>query len=194
LSFTLEVLAPSFPDDLGSRWPEALAKQGLSVEVYPRFRASTGGGRFLPFKLTVRAGAFPAAERYGPEPVLAGFELDFSSTGPGELEELAEGAEAELAGLLRSARAVAILRTAMGRTVADLRLQCFAAATLAKLCCGVVLDEQQGKYFFGSATLANASREAEAYEREPVPPEDWDLIAFPGWAALEPPGSEGAER
>jgi hypothetical protein len=105
-----------------------------------------------------------------------------ASIDPDDLVEVANDAEPEVAQLLRSAKVSAVFRTSMGRSV---------AATLAALCGGVVVDGQQGEVFAGSTMFTNAAREVEAYEREALRPEDWDLVPFPGWAALEPPASEG---
>lgn len=52
----------------------------------------------------------------------------------------------------------------MGRNVAALRLQCFAAATLAQF---GVMDGQQGHALIGESSFTNAEREAEAFEAHP---------------------------
>lgn len=75
----------------------------------------------------------------------------------------------------------------MGRTVADLRVQCFAAAALCQITGGVLFEGQQGKSFIGETAFAYAAREAEAFEQKPVSLGDWDLVPFPGWKVLETP-------
>jgi len=189
VSFSLAVLAPTFSDDLGPRWSTELARHGLLVEFYPGFKPSTWRGGFLPFMVKVQSGAFPTAARYGSDPLLGGFELDFGRT---DAEELAEVAAEEqvpaVAALLESCRVEAVLSTSMGRTVLDLRLQSFAAATLAIVARGLVMDGQQGKSFVGAEAVANAARESDLFDAQPIHEADWDLVPFPGWQALEPAG------
>ena len=187
MSFGLSVYAPEWPGDLARVWQESLSRHGLVVEVFPGFSAAQWKGGFLPFRLVVTAGSFPAAERYGSEAVLAGFEVDFRSENSADLEEVAAEASPEAAAVYRKSRCSAYFSSSMGRTVADLRLQCFAAATLALASDGLVSDGQQGKDFLGDAAIQNAAREADAFDQQPINEQDWDLMPFPGWSALGGP-------
>jgi hypothetical protein len=187
MSFGLSVYAPAWPDDLAGVWRESLSRHGLLVEVFPGFSPARWKGGFLPFKLGVARASFSTADRYGDGAVLAGFEVDFQSESPADLEELATEAPPEVASVYRKSRHSAYLSTSMGKTVADLRLQCFAAATLAIASGGVVSDGQQGKDFVGEAAIQNAAREADEHEAHADNPRDWDLTPFPGWGSLEPP-------
>lgn len=187
MSFGLSVYAPRFPDDLATVWQDSLLPHGLVVEVLPDFSPGAWRGGFLPFKVTVAPGAFKAADRYGRDSLLAGFEIAFRSENSADLEEFAAEASPEAAAIYRKSRHSAYLGSSMGRSVADLRLQCFAAATLAIAASGLVSDGQRGEDFLGEAAIQNAAREADEYESSSGAPEDWDLTPFPGWAALEPP-------
>jgi hypothetical protein len=184
VSFGLNVYAPEWPGELAKVWQDALSRHGLVVEVFPGFTVADWKGGFLPFKVIVKPNSFPAAQRYGGDPVLAGFEVDFQLEDPADLEEFAAEAPAEVAAVYRKSRVSAYFSTSMGRTVADLRLQCFAAATLAVASGGLVSDGQQGKDFLGDAAMQNAAREANAFDEHPVAESDWDLVPFPGWSAL----------
>lgn len=185
VSYSVDVFAPFLPKDCGSTWREALTPHGLTVEVYPGFNAATWQGGCVPFRVVAVEGAFPAAHRYGQVPVVAGFEVAFLPVDADELNDLLSEAPAELRDRLRATTIAAHFRTAMGRTVADLRLQCFGAATLAEMTGGVLLDPQEGRYYSGRDALGYAARESEAFESNPVSPRDWELVAFPGWDALE---------
>ena len=187
MSFDLTVYAPAWPDDPARVWQESLARHGLVVEVLPGFSPGRWRGGFLPFKLLVTPGSFAAAGRYGQEAVRAGFEIDFQVESPADLEAMASRASPMVAAVYRKSRQSAYLSTSMGRTVADLRLQCFAAATLAVASGGVVSDGQQGEAFVGDAAIQNAAREADAYEANAEDPRDWGLTPFPGWGPLGPP-------
>jgi hypothetical protein len=184
VSFGLSVYAPEWPPDLGRVWQEALSRHGLVVEVLPGFSVPKWKGGFLPFRLVVRPGSFPAAERYGRDALLAGFEVGFQPEEAADLEDFAAEASPEAAAVYRNARCSAYLSTSMGRTVADLRVQCFAAATLALACGGLVSDGQQGMDFMGDGAIQNAVREADDFDERPISERDWDLVPFPGWGAL----------
>lgn len=55
-------------------------------------------------------------------------------------------------------------RTAMGRTVAELILQCYGAACLAVITNGVYHDPQTGESFEGVSAIRRADQEIMAYQ------------------------------
>jgi hypothetical protein len=133
-------------------------------------------------RVKVAQGSFPAAHRYGEGPIIAGFELDcFRNLQGGDEDDVSS----ELLERLERARWRFFLTTTMGRSVADLRIQSFGAATLAIVTDGTVFDGQQGRYFTGEAAIANAAREADEYEREWARPAQWDLCKFVRWPTPE---------
>jgi len=163
MSFDLSVQAYRVPSDLRADWARALAEHGLMVGFHPAFDPAHWTGGLVPATLRATPGAFPAAARYGSNRVLCGFELDVSIP---RTPAAREG---------REARRYFAFRTAAGRTVADLRLQCFAAATLAILSEGLVEDPQQGASFGGQRAIENARREADEYEAKWATPDQWRL-------------------
>jgi hypothetical protein len=177
MGFELSVIGRDATPSLVRRWQASLAAHGLLCEFHPDFEFGAGHSGFLPIKLTVAPGSFPLADRYGTEPVLCGFEFSdrpysytFYPDEPARPPELVER--------LRQAVWLYHFWTGAGRTVADLRLQCFGAATLAELVGGVVDDPQQGLYFFGPSAVANAAREANEYEADWAQPQQWQLPKF----------------
>jgi hypothetical protein len=162
MSFSLEVFAVSGPDDLAARWLAALAQHGLVVDPPPGFRPSSWRGGWLPFTLRVTDAGPGAVARYPRHAVRAGFELDVAPYDGAS--DLAADAPEDVRGILGSATRVFSLTSPAGRTVADLRLQCWAAATLAAVTGGAVYDPQQGAFFTGAGAAANALREVEEYE------------------------------
>jgi hypothetical protein len=108
-------------------------------------------------------GAFPAASRYGAMAILCGFELDVS----------VPSTPAARTGV--ETRRYFSFRTPSSRSVADLRVQSFAAATLAVICEGLVEDPQQGASFRGDRAIANATREAAEYEAKWATEAQWQL-------------------
>jgi hypothetical protein len=164
VSFSLEVFATVLPQDLWAGWADALAAQGLVVERHPGFLPERWRGGWVGFKVVVEE-ASSSKHRYPKSPIAAGFELD---VGPNEEgADLARQAPASVASLISEARTVFHLSTPAARTVADLRLQCLAAATLASITRGAVYDPQQAAFFAGEAAVANARREIEQYEDNP---------------------------
>jgi hypothetical protein len=181
MSFSLHVLAQRLPEDFVSRWKESLANYGLHCEFPPGLSLGEWRGGYLPVKLDVDPNAFPSAGRYGAQSLLAGFELDLSGTASGwEALEL----PARLSERMRQVEREFFLETHLGRTVADLRLQCFAAATLAIITDGVLYDGQQGVYYFGEEGIEAAAREAGEYENNLSEEDEWENLVFPGWEAL----------
>ncbi len=175
MSFDLAVFAQRVPQDLIPAWTQALAAHGLTVEFHPSFDGHVWGGGFLPIMVTsIAPGAFPAAHRYSAPPFVCGFELTVSDL------EASSGHPGGVPGRYFE------LRTALGRSVADLRLQCFAAATLAIVTGGTVEDPQQDASFEGQEAIRNAAREADEYEAKWAKERDWDFIPVPeggGWPA-----------
>jgi hypothetical protein len=72
----------------------------------------------------------------------------------------------------------------MGRSVAELRVQVFTAATLAQICGGQYADPQRDQVFAASRAIAIAREEADGFEEHPIHPEDWAIEPFPGWEPL----------
>lgn len=68
--------------------------------------------------------------------------------------------------------------TDRGRTVADVRLQCFAAAALAAAGGGVMHDSRSGDFLVGDAAWRHAAREADRHEALARGPGDWFLEPF----------------
>jgi hypothetical protein len=174
MGFDLSVIGREATPNLVERWQASLATYGLLCEFHPEFEFGAGDGGFLPIKLTVVPGSFPLAERYGTEPVVCGFEFyEHPYSYKGEPD-----GPPELVERLRQAVRRYAFWTGARRSVADLRLQCFGAATLAELTGGVVNDPQQGLYFFGPAAVANAAPEASEYESDWAEPRQWQLPKF----------------
>jgi hypothetical protein len=163
MSFDLGVQAHRVPLELLTDWPRALSEHGLQVIFHPAFDLMQWAGGWVPATLRPTRDAFPAAARYGSNRVVCGFELDIAIP---RTPAAREG---------REARRYFAFRTAAGRTVADLRLQCFAAATLAILSEGLVEDPQQGASFRGERAIENARREADEYEAKWATPDQWRL-------------------
>jgi len=170
MAFELSVLGRAPTPDIVTSWQARLAAHGLLCEFHLGFAFGSWEGGFLPIKLVVIPGAFPLAERYGPAPILCGFEFDIH---PVSDVHLPSRGAADLLERLRKADWHYYFRTTIGRNVGDLRLQCFGAATLAELTHGLVFDPHQGAYFVGPAALANAAREADSYEDNSSEPHQW---------------------
>jgi hypothetical protein len=176
MSFELSVFVPTPAEDILPAWRRELARHGLECEFFPGFSLRSWAGGHLPVRLTVSDPAsFPQARRYGSEPLLAGFEIDITQA---EASDLPDAVRSEL-GMLHVA-----FRTAMGRSVADLRLQCIAAASLAGILGGLYFDPQQGVVLEPEQALKAALSEAAGFEEAPVNPADWQLTPFPGWPAV----------
>jgi hypothetical protein len=164
VSFSLEVFATVLPEDLWSTWAAALSDYGLVVERHPGFSPEKWRGGWAPFKLVVRH-VSDGDQRYPGSAIAAGFEFDVGPNEDGD--DLASQAPATISPLISGARTVFHFSTPAARTVADLRLQCMGAATLAAITNGAVYDPQQDAFFAGEAALANARREFEQYEADP---------------------------
>ena len=137
MSFELIVEMKSGVKNLRERWQDEINSHGFGVEILPRFDPASWQGGFLPIKLT----AMPEKYLFGLPKMtqLSGFEIRF---GP------------------QSAH----LRTAMGRTLAELILQCYGAACLAVITNGVYHDPQTGESFEGVSAIQRADWEIMAYQ------------------------------
>lgn len=187
MGFELSVVGGAPAPGLAERWRASLAAHGLLCEFHPDFAFGAWGGGFLPIKLSVVPGSFPAAERYGAESVVCGFEFDEQ---PYRWDGPLPGPP-ELAERLRQAGHLYEFRTSMGRDVGDLRLQCLGSAALSELVSGAVYDHQQGTYSFGPTALANAMREADEYEANWAQPHRWRMTEFAGFVRTEDGGAAG---
>ena len=137
MSFELVVEMKSGVKDLRQSWQDEINSHGFSVEILPSFDPASWQGGFLPMKLI----AIPDKYLFGLPKVIqiSGFEVDF---GP-------ESAH---------------FRTAMGRTIAELILQCYGAACLAVVTKGVYHDPQTGESFEGASAVQRADWEIMAYQ------------------------------
>jgi len=137
MSVDLFVKFTSLPSDVKSKWESALSTLGFEVEFHPDFDSVTWLGGLLPARMLA---VDPALQtNYGKLPIIAGFELYLSKDS-------------------------AHLTTSMGRTMADLRLQCLAAATLASITDGKYEDPQEGKSYSGDKALKIALKHIRNYE------------------------------
>jgi hypothetical protein len=137
MAFELVVEMKTSVKDLRQRWQDEISSHGLSVEILPSFTPNTWQGGFLPIKLV----AIPDKYLFGlPKVVqISGFEVSF---GP------------------QSAH----FRSAMGRPLAELILQCYGAASLAVITNGGYHDPQTGESFEGASAIGRADWEIRAYE------------------------------
>ncbi len=137
MSFELVVEMKSSVKDLQHRWQEEINSHGFSVEILPSFEPATWQGGFLPIKLV----AMPDKYLFGLPKVIqiSGFEVSFA----------AESAH---------------FRSAMGRPLAELILQCYGAASLAVITNGVYHDPQTGESFEGASAINRADSEIMAYQ------------------------------
>jgi hypothetical protein len=137
MSFELVVEMKSGMKNLRQCWQDEINSHGFSVEILPSFDPASWQGGFLPIKLIAMADKY----LFGLPKVIqiSGFEVDF---GP-------ESAH---------------FRTAMGRTLAELILQCYGAACLAVITNGVYHDPQTGESFEGASAMQRADWEIMAYQ------------------------------
>jgi hypothetical protein len=137
MSFDLIVERKSGVMNLCERWQDEINSHGFSVEILPSFDPATWQGGFLPIKLIV----IPDKYLFGlPKEIqISGFEVYFGSQS-------------------------AHFRTASGRTIAELILQCYGAACLAVITNGVYHDPQTGESFEGEPTIQRADWEVIAYQ------------------------------
>src|SRR5262245_42413717 len=137
MSFELVVEMKSGAKKLRERWQDEINSHGFVVEILPSFNPATWRGGFLPIKVV----AMPNKYLFGlPKTTqVSGFEVTF---GP-------ESAH---------------FRTAMGRTLAELILQCYGAACLAVITDGVYHDPQTGESFEGASAIQRADWEIMAYQ------------------------------
>jgi hypothetical protein len=137
MSFELVVEMKSGVKNLRERWQDEINSHDFVVEILPSFDPATWQGGLLPMKLA----AMPEKYLFGLPKVIqiSGFEVAF---GP----------------------ASAHFRTAMGRTLAELILQCYGAACLAVITNGVYHDPQTGESFECAAALQRADWEIMAYQ------------------------------
>jgi hypothetical protein len=136
MSFELAVEYRQPIADVKAGLEAELMAQGIHVEVCPSFSPADWSGGFLPIKLT----RLPDEYLLGlPQVVqVSGFEATFSDIS-------------------------AHLRTTMGRTIAELILQCHSAAALAVLSKGVYHDLQTSEAVPADSAVARARQEVFAY-------------------------------
>jgi hypothetical protein len=137
-------------------WQAAFGELGHNVEFHPSFDPVTWTGGFLPVKFTVLPNdQDDFAERYGEAPMVAGFELALTKTS-------------------------ATFRTSMGRTTADFRAQCLAAATLAMVTAGTYRDPQSGQKGTGSEAVVPACEQISEFESS-ASESEWSNSRFVEW-------------
>jgi hypothetical protein len=175
MHYGLTVNVSQWPPDLGLLWQEHLRPHGLIVEPATECRPGAHRGGRLTFRLMVKPGSFPTAARYGDSPIQAGFDACFQRLGRQDHTLLAIECPAPARALFRKCPYEAHFSTDRGRTVADVRLQCFAAGTLAAASGGVMHDSRSGDFLVGDAAWRHAAREADRYEALACDPSDWFL-------------------
>ncbi|MEU7904892.1 hypothetical protein [Actinoplanes sp. NPDC049118] len=162
MGFDLVVVTKQRPADLVPRWEEALAGQGLQVEICPGFSLTSWSG-FLPFRLESAPSSLLGMDLAAP--IVTGFELQIH-------------------------RREVTFTTRYPTLAAEFVMQCLGAATLAALTGGTYEDPQQGERYSGpdalDAALAEisgflASAKSSAFVQHP----------FPGWAALNVATADG---
>lgn len=137
MAFELAVEIRSAVSNLRQRWQDEINSHGFEVEIFPSFDPDNWKGGFLPIKIAT----MPDKYLFGLPDVnqISGFEVSIYP---------------------KSAH----FRTAMGRTIAELIMQCYGAASLTVITNGVYRDPQTGESFEGHAAITQADREIMAYE------------------------------
>jgi len=137
MAFELVVEMKTSVKSLRPRWQEEINSHGFSVEILPSFDPDTWQGGFLPFKLV----AIPDKYLFELSKMvqISGFEVSFASES-------------------------AHFRSAMGRPLAELILQCYGAACLAVITNGIYHDLQTGESFEGELAITRADWEIMAYQ------------------------------
>lgn len=137
MAFELVVEMKSSVRELRQRWEQEINSHGFLVEILPSFERETWQGGFLPIKLAALRDKY----QFGfPKVVqISGCEVSFG-------------------------RESAHFRTAMGRPLAELILQCYGAASLAVITNGVYHDLQTSESFEGASAIHRADLEIMAYE------------------------------
>lgn len=175
--YGLTVNVPQWPLDLGLLWQETLRPHGLIVEPTPHCDPASHRARRLTFRLAVTPGSFPAAGRYRDAPILAGFDASFQRLCRVDHTLLAKECPARVRAVYRRCPYEAHFSTDRGRTVADVPLQCFAAAALAAAMGGVLHDSRSGEFFVGDDAWWHTAREADRHEALACGPGDWLLAS-----------------
>ena len=137
MAFELVVEMKTRVTDLRQDWQQEINSHGFCVEILPSFNPDTWQGGFLPIKLV----SMPDRYLFGLPKIaqISGFEVSFQPES-------------------------AHFRSAMGRSLAELVLQCYGAASLAVITNGVYLDPQTGESFEGVSAISRADWEIMAYE------------------------------
>lgn len=188
--YGLTVNLPQWPEDVGLLWQTALRPHGLLVERAAECHPAAHAHSRLVFRLRVEPGSFPAAARYGRRSIRAGFSAGFQVLGHRDLTRLAIECPAHARALYRRCPYEAHFSTDRGRTVADVRLQCFAAAALAAAAGGVMHDGRSRAVCVGAEAWRHAAGEAERYEALASSPGDWALdLCDDGLAATDVGGA-----
>jgi hypothetical protein len=137
MAFELVVEMKNVVKGLRHSWQQEFSSHGFCIEIHPSFVVDEWKGGFLPIKLV----SMPEKYLFGLPKVIqiSGFEVSFGS---------------------KSAH----FRSAMGRPLAELIIQCYCAASLAVITDGVYHDPQTGESFDGVSAIARADWEIMAYE------------------------------
>lgn len=173
--YGLTVNLPTWPPDLGLLWQESLWSHGLVVELVAACDPAAHPEGRLEFRLMVEPGSFPAAGRYAAWPIQAGFDASFQRLSPEDHAMLSTECPAYVRALHRRCPLEAHFSTDRGRTVADHRLQCFAAAALTVAGGGIMQDSRSGDFLVGTEAWRHAARAADRYEAMASSPSDWFL-------------------
>jgi hypothetical protein len=122
---------------LRQQWQAELVSHGFVVELLPSFHPGTWHGGFLPIKLI----SLPEKYLFGLPSIvqISGFEVSFAPSS-------------------------AHFRSASGRPIAELALQCYGAATLAVITDGAYHDVQTNESYDSKSAIAQAHREIMDYQ------------------------------
>lgn len=181
MSFDLYVFVKEFPTGTIEKWGQELLHFGLACEFHPDFQTiEDWPGGVLSIKVTFTEKEY--AETYGSQPFLVKFEFDVGNDlslydwvfQEDNLKNLSERVRQRLS----QARKMAFFSMSAGGSLVDLHIQCFAAATLAFLCNGVLCDPQSEEYRVGDELIEGARREIQAYKPSKT---DSQLRYFQSW-------------
>ena len=137
MAFELSVALTKSLENEKQNIENEFSKLGFKLELCPDFELKTWEGGFLPIKLI----ELPQQYLFNLSQIIqiSGFELYYEDQH-------------------------ASLRTAMGRTIAELILQCYFAAIMTYLSEGTYIDPQTGNAFEGKDALKRAHEEIMEYE------------------------------
>jgi hypothetical protein len=161
MRYALTVNVAEWPHDFARLWREALQSHGMLAELEAGFRPEAHAGGPLGFRLAIATDAFCRAGEFGDPPLLAGFDASFERLDPVDHRRLAAECPARVRGVYRRSPCEAHFVTDGRHSAIDIRLQCFAAATLVAVGHGVMHDSIFGDFVLGGEAFRHAARQAE---------------------------------